>query len=310
MSQIGQRFAVVLVALFVMAVATTNAAVAQVKLQIRYAEGAKSAIQTELRSKQSLTLPNRKAESESTRLMVTSSQAGRRREDGTLEVRNRVERLKASMTTGQFQFEFDSAKADEPTDLRLRPLFDSHLALSRASWTAIHDKTNHVVAIEGLEKAADGLPDAIKSQLSSEAWKKIANQELDRLPTKPVRLGEKWSHATEADLGGGQSLRLDSELEYAGPTEVDGKRLEQIRVVIRKVTYSMGKNSPLPVKLKHSRLEAIDSEGEILFDAQRGLVALAHEQVHIAGEIVLQQGETEFTGKLDLQLESETKLLR
>ena len=83
-------------------------------------------------------------------------------------------------------------------------------------------------------------------------------------PDKPVKPGDTWTHTSESDLGGGQTLTLETQYEYVGTEERGGQTLDKIKSKATSVSYAMEPNASSPLKIKSSELKIASSEGTIL----------------------------------------------
>jgi hypothetical protein len=176
-------------------------------------------------------------------------------------------------------------------------------AAAKSRTTAVHDKTGKIIRIEGLDKLAEGLPDALKGEFDAERAKKNANQELDILPTDPVKVGDTWKRDSEMALGGGQSMKFSTEYKYAGEVKEGEKTLHKIETKTLSVTYTL-ENNP-NARVSKSDLSPKDSGSVILFDANAGQMRSLKGKVQIIGDFELAAGGMTLPGKLDLTIESE-----
>lgn len=163
-----------------------------------------------------------------------------------------------------------------------------------------------MIAVEGLDKAAEGLSDELKGELDAERTKKAAQQELKRLPTEPVKPGDTWSRNSDLELGSGQVMSFTTEYKYVGEVAEAGKKFDKIESKTTAVSFTIDQNSKLP-RVAKSDLKPTESTETMLFDREAG------EWQHVKGKVRI-QGDIEFTingaavpGKLDLTIKAEVQ---
>jgi hypothetical protein len=147
-----------------------------------------------------------------------------------------------------------------------------------------------------------------RSQFDPEKRKKAAESERGTLPDKPVKPGDSWTHTGETDIGGGQTLTLETRYEYAGAEEKGGKTLEKITLKTTSASYAMDPNAKSPLKIKSSELKVASSEGSILFDREKGAIVESASKLRLTGDMKTEIKGMELPAKLDLTIENKTVL--
>src|SRR5262245_55912627 len=241
---------------------------AQVKLERKYLPDASATTQVEANTKQILTIAGMDLETISSRFIITTSKTGKRNAEGTLPIVTTVDKLQLNLTApGGITLMFDSGDPDKKADnALLEPVLEVLRISAKAKTTTLIDKDNNIKSIEFSDNPAEKVGDDFKSQFDPEKRKKAAENERGILPDKPVKPGDSWAHTSEADIGGGQTLTLDTRYEYVGTEEKEGRKLDKITLKTTKVTYAMDPNAKSPLKIKSSDLKVASSEGIILFD--------------------------------------------
>ena len=278
---------------------------AQVTLEHKYVEGTKQVVHTTMKIKQVATIAGSNQDTENDRFIISSIEVLKPDAEGNAVVAHKTDKLSATFklpggTTLIFDSDDANRKADNPA---LEPLLDLLRAAAKLRSTTVHDKSGKVIRIEGLDKAAEGLPDALKSEFDAERIKKVANQELESLPSKPVKKGDTWSTNSELGLGGGQLMKFSTEYKYVGEVQEGGKTLHKIESKTLTVTYTL-ENNP-NVRVSKSELSPKESGSVMLFDANAGQVHSVKGKVQIVGAFELDAGGMALPGKLDLTIESE-----
>ncbi len=240
--------------------------------------------------------------------MISSSQVGKRDADGKLRVEVKINKLSTTAKLpGGITLTFDSddpnRKADNPL---LEPILNLMRAAAKARTTLVFDQSGKVVAVEGLDKAAEGLPDELKGEFDAEQSTKTANQELDRLPADPVKVGDTWTKNSDLPLGSGQVMSFTTEYKYLGEVKDGDKTLDKIEAKATSVSFTIAENSKLPLKVTKSELKPTESSNTMLFDRAAGEWHFLKNKIRIQGALDFTINGQPYPGKLDLTIESET----
>jgi hypothetical protein len=98
------------------------------------------------------------------------------------------------------------------------------------------------------------------------------------------------------------------EYTYAGTVTEDGKTLHKVTSKAKTVKYQMDPNAESPLKITGSELKPTESSGEYLLDLDAGLVTKAVAKIRIQGDLQMSVGGMNLPGKLDLTIETNSKL--
>lgn len=292
--------------------ALPQSAQAQVKLELKYKEGAKQVVASEQKTEQKLTLKvgnvDQELDTKSQSFETSTTTTGKRADDGTLRVERKVDKLQTEVSLpGGMSLQFDSGDPDKKSDNpALEPLVTVLRATFKHPVTVVYDKDNAIKAVEFPEAATEGLPEAFKSQFDGEKRKKAMQAELDFLPGKEVKAGDTWERTSEADIGGNQIMGFTIAYEYTGTVEKDGKKLHQIKAKAKDVKYRVEDNAML--QARDVDLKIADSDISLLIDLEKGSVVERSSKMHIDGKMTLVINNMEFPGKLDLKIESKAVL--
>jgi len=279
---------------------------AQTTLELKYPEGTKSSTQTESVVNQTLTLAGRDILTKANTFTTSTSHIGTRAADGTLAIVEKVESLQSELDLNGTKLQFDSANPDKKADLpQLEPLLDLYRAVVKFPMTrTLEAKTNKLKSVTLPVGEFEKLGEAAKDRFSSEKLKKATEQALVFLPDGPVKVGDKWERATEADLGGGQLMSFRTTYEYLGTVEQDGATLDKIEGKAFEVSFAIVGNPMLQVT--KSDLKIKESATTHLFDRERGHLVSKNAKVRIDGPITLVIGGMELEGKVDLTMEEKS----
>jgi hypothetical protein len=289
---------------------TANAASAQVKLERKYLPETTATTQIEASTKQTLTIAGMDLDTVSSRFLIATSKTGKRDAEGTLPITTTIDKLQVNLTVpGGITLMFDSGDPDKKADnALLEPLLDVMRVAAKVKTTTLIDKENRIKAIEYTDNPAEKVGDDYKSQFDPEKKKKEAENERGTLPEKAVKPGDSWTHTTESDIGGGQTLTLETRYEYAGTEQKGGKTLDKITLKTTAAKYAMDPNAKSPLKIKSSELKVTSSEGAVLFDRQIGAIVESTSKLRIEGDMKTEINGMELPAKLDLTIESKTAL--
>ena len=293
-----RRFCFSVVALLL----SSTIASAQVKLEPKYPEGAKSVVHRDTTSKQTLTLAGMDIDTKSSTFIVATASIGKRAADGTLKIEEKVETLQSEISTPGGLIQFDSANPDKKADnALLEPILDIFRSVYRNPVTVELDAKNKITAVKLPEGEYEKLSDAAKGQLNPESLKKTVENALQFLPEKK---GDTWERSSEQNLGAGQTMSFRTKYEYQGTVEKDGKTLDKITGKAFEVSFAINGNAMLQVT--KSDLKIIESESTVLFDRERGSAVSTSSKVQIAGPLTLVVNAMEFAGKVDLTIEEKS----
>lgn len=292
-----------------MVMASSSLAFGQVKLERKIQEGKASKVETVSKTEQKLTIAGMEIETSSDSQTVVTATAGKRDAAGNIRVDEKVESLHISVKIQGTEYEFDSANPDTTGSSPLEMLRPVHKGLARRLTTTTYDKDNKVTQIEfdqdPLNDLNDQVRQAVKGQFDVERLKKGANEELERVPAEPVKVGDAWERTRKLHLESGQAMTIGTRYTYEGEIEKDGRKLDRISSKVLSVDYAV--EEPGQFSAKSSELKPAASSGELLFDRALGRIVEATSSVQIVGDLTLVINGTEYPSKLDLKMESATR---
>lgn len=282
-----------------------GSASAQVKLERKYAEGKSTVARTETKTQQTLTIAGMDIETKSQQFLTTKSAVGQRAADGTLRIETKVDKMQNEIVVQGTTIAFDSGTPDKKDDNpEINKLYDVFRAALKEVVTIVIDKENKVKAVEGNNEASEKVDETYRDQFDLENRKRAAIQEQAALPTDPIKKGDKWTRNEEANLGGGQTMKFETNYEYKGTVEKNGKTLDQISTTVKSVIYSMDPNSKSPLKVTKSEMKVASSEGDIFFDRDRGVIVERTSKNRFQGPMTFSINGMELPGKVDLTMET------
>jgi hypothetical protein len=300
-----------------LALAFSQAAQAQVKLEYKFPEGKKLTYKTTLKLHQVLTLMGMEIPSDVDETIVSSRTIGKRRDDSNVPVHEKVESLHAEMTfPGGIKVTYDSSQPEAKIDNdQLAFLGEVFKLAKETAYTVVLDSQNKVKAVEGTEKLlekADKLEpmarDTIRGRLQADKLKTQFEQSHRNVPDVLARIGEPWERDETMELGGGQTMTLHKKYEYAGTEKKGDKTLDKITSKVMDVKYKMDPDTPSPLKVTKSDLKVESSDETILFDREAGCVVESQGKIRIKGPMTFSAGGQEIPGELDLTLQTDMQL--
>ena len=277
-------------------------AMAEVTLELKFPEESKATLQSELSVDQTLTLAGQDIVTKSSTFAVSTSSVGKRADDGSLAVTDRVDVFQSELNINGTKVQFDSANPDKKADVpQLEPVLDIYRAIIKFPITKTFDAKNKLIAAKLPEGEFEKLGDLAKEQFDPEKLKKATEQVLAFLPDGPVKEGETWERSTESNLGSGQVMSFRTKYEYKGTVEQDGRKLDKIEGKAFEVSLAINGNPML--QLTKSDLKIKESASTILFDRERGHVVSRVSKVRIDGPLTLTINGMELPGKVDLTMQ-------
>jgi hypothetical protein len=300
-----------------LAMAFSQAAQAQVKLEYKFPEGKKLTYKTTTKMHQVLTINGMELPTDVDSTTVSSQTVGKRRDDSSLPVEHKPESIRLELTAaGGVNVTYDSSDPNAKIDdERVAFLGDVLKLAGEAVYTVVLDGQNKFKAIEGAEKLlekADKLDEkakaALHSQLDPDKLKLEFEQSHRILPDVLARPGDSWERTETLNAGGGQTLTFRKKYEYAGTEKKGDKTLDKITSKAIEVKYSMDADAQSPLKVTKSDLKIESSTGTILFDREAGCVVESKGKTQVKGSMTFSINDMELPGELDLTMEKDEQL--
>jgi Family of unknown function (DUF6263) len=299
----------------------SQAAQAQVKLQYKFPEGKKLTYKTTEKQRQVLTLMGMEIETEQSQTTVISSAIGRRRDDSSLPVEEKVESYRTQLSLPgnvNLTYEKESSAADPKVKID-NPQFiflnDVFKLTSEVDYTVVLDEQNKVKAIEGvdklLEKASklDAIArESIGSPIDPDKIKAQFEQDHHNLPDVPARPGEPWERTEVVEIDSSQSLSLRKRYEYAGTEKKGDKTLDKITSKVLEVKYQQDPNTQRSLKVAKSNLKVDSSDQTILFDREEGQVVQSKGKIRIKGDMTFSGAGMDSPGQIEMIIETNRQL--
>ncbi|HEY8505217.1 MAG TPA: hypothetical protein VIL46_11590 [Gemmataceae bacterium] len=279
-------------------------AAAQVRLEWKPPEPGKTTVQSEVNTRQVLSLPGADVETGTEVFSRETYEAGKKGDDGTVRVVARLETLQSNLRIAGTELSFSSTDPDkEVGDANLKPIYDVYRAMLKLRKTLVIGPDGKVKSAETNSGDLGEINELFKDAFEADRVKKEAEQERARLPDRPVKPGDTWERTEDLSMPGAQNMHFKTRYRYVGTVEKGGRTLHRIASEPLSVTYTQGANPNIPVEVKKSKLSIGEgSKGEILFDAEKGRVQEQNEELRVKGTMALAFGGKEVEAKLDLTI--------
>jgi hypothetical protein len=285
-------------------------ALAQVKFERKFQEGATRTSEVTTRVEQKLTIAGMETETESDSRITVKSTTGKRDDSGNIRVQETITGLMITTKVQGTEYVFDSSNPDKTSGSALEMMRPLHKLMAGRTSTTVFDKENKIAQVEFENDPLNGLSDdlrkLVKDEFDVEKIKKNANEEIERIPAEAVKKGDAWERTTKRSLGAGQILTATTRYTYEGEIEKDGKKLERISSKVLSVDLTL-EDSPLPLTIKSTDLKPTESKGELLFDRKLGMTVSGSSSVRIVGDITFVINNMELPSKLDLKMDSSSQ---
>jgi hypothetical protein len=306
------------VGIVILALIGSPQARAQVKLEYKFPDGAKLTYKSTTKTKQTLTLQGMEFETSNDQAVVSSRTVGKRRDDSSTPIAEKVESLRAELSLpGGINVTLDSTNPDAKIDVpAIAFLGEMFKLIGETSYTVVLDKQNKVQAIEGVEnvlakaeKLSPPARDAIRDRMTTDKLKTQFEQEHSNLPDVLCRPGEPWERTENLDVGSGQTLVFKRRYEYVGTEKKGDKTLEKINYKAIGAELKQDPAANAPLKFVKGDLKVENSEGTMLFDRENGWIDSATGTVRLKGDMMTFSYEgNELPGALDLTIDSKVEL--
>lgn len=214
---------------------------------------------------------------------------------GKWVVKQRIVGVKMSIDIGGNKIDYDST-VPQPNN----PMTDFFKALQKLDLTfTINQADMKIEKIEGnkefiteLGKTNPQMEPLLKSILSEDALKKMAEPTLFAFPPDGKLTKKGWDRTSNLDLGPIGTYKTEYKFSYGGKSGLkkDAKDLDKIDVKAS-MTYAPPMDSGgLPFKIKAGKLEGKDGTGEALFNPKLGRFDSYTMKMKLEGKLTIDIG--------------------
>jgi len=310
---VPRRTSGALLGMLVLGTLSAGSVSAQVRMTFRPAENSRQVHRLETSAKQVLTINGMEISSGTTQFIVTETTNGTRAADRTLKSAVRITHLQQELDINGTKLAFDSGNPDKKAEVaQLEPILDILRVIAKARYTFVYDAKNRVMKVEGTDKVlkavSEELRPQLKDQFNSKSLAKAQNEEIARLPDKPVKPGDTWERIETMTFEAGQVMTFGVVYTYAGTLEQNGKTLHRITKKHLTVKYTQETDLPVPVKITGSMLKVVGTKGTLLYDPANNDVISSKMKVRMKGTLTLDINGQETKGDLDLTIGVKSQL--
>lgn len=229
--------------------------------------------------------------------------------DKSWVIKQKIEGVKMDIEIGGNKIQFDSTK-DSGTG---NPLADFFKAIVGSEFKLTVGPDLKVIKVEGREEFLKKLAGAnqqmeplLKTILSDEALKQMADPTFAAVPTKAVKKGETWDRKSPLNMG--PIGTYENTYKYTFEGQDEKTKLYKIKVDTQ-LTYKAPDASAqtgLPFSIKSANLKSKDATGQVLFDNTKGRVDSSETNLKLEGELEITIGNQ--ATKVDLSQTQKTTL--
>ncbi len=231
-------------------------------------------------------------------------------EKGMATLEMKLTALRLNTTGKDFEFQYDSAKANNPDDEYKKRLINYYDQLRLAKYHLRLEPRGRLVEVRGFDRllsevdVSGGIADfhALNLHDASFAW--YLQQCLGVLPEKAIEKGKSWQEKVETRLKDIGELRGQLEFTPGDELKVGDHRCRQLRFTGEEKLDLRMKwgNGELSGPLKIHKIE-----GQTCFDSEAGIVRRGQAKIDMKGEVKTSDNENAppltvlFTHQLELE---------
>jgi hypothetical protein len=202
--------------------------------------------------------------------------------DGRAKMAQTLDRVRYVQDGPQGKSQFDSGKAEEPTDPFAKAVVPLYKAMVGAEFKVTTSPQGEVSDVQVPQRVVDALKSMPGGKLVQETLRDFTSPGGLSLSKDPVRRGDSWTTRVEMKMDPVGKLVMDTKYTYEGKGEGDRKHLERIAL---QPTLAAEVVPGSPEKVKFTKQEG---KGSAYLDSEKGRLV-----------------ETSLTLKMELEVSSE-----
>jgi hypothetical protein len=214
-------------------------------------------------------------------------------------VKQKIVGVKMEINIGGNQIAYNSAEPNAPKN----PMTDFFEALTKAELTLTVSKKNmSVQKVEGADSLIEKLSGTnaqllplLKSILSENALKQMAEPTWAAFPTEPVKKGSTWERKFTLDLGGIGTYDTKYNMTVESVDKAEGKVKIDAKLDYKPPTDKRN----LPFAIKSGQLASKDGTGNAVFNREKGRIDSSNIKMNIAGTLDIEIAGTTTQVTLD-----------
>jgi hypothetical protein len=213
--------------------------------------------------------------------------------DKNTVVTQKIEGVKLTINVAGNPITFDST-APQGQSTALSEFFK---ALVGSEFRLTLDKDNKVIKIEGRDEFLKKLANAnaqmeplLRSILTEEALKQMADPTFGVTPPNAVAKGENWTRESTLNLGPIGSYQSTTKYKYDGPDDKnkDLAKISDELTLTYKAPPSEQPGQTLPFKIKTADLKSKNGKGTITFDIKKGRLDKSEQKIELDGKLTIE----------------------
>lgn len=226
-------------------------------------------------------------------------------EDGAATVRSITEAVRVESKApmmGEMVYDSSDPNAAKP-DNPMSAVFD---AMIGEGFIMVITPGGEIRSVEGMDKLLDKMADqvggpmgveAIKKNMGDEAMRGTMDQAFKMWAREGIEPGESWTGTLQQKLPMVGTMKMDATMTLKEVTQTDGLRLARIAHVI-KTSFEPDNEGAMPGMTM--TMEPATSEGETLFDLDRGQLYRMEMSMPMPLTVTMNQGGQTMTMKQDM----------
>jgi hypothetical protein len=212
--------------------------------------------------------------------------------DKNTVITQRIEGVKLTINVAGNPITFDSTIPNSQNTA----LSEFFRALVGSDFRLTLDKDNKVIKIEGrdeflrkLTQANQQMEPLLKSILTEEALKQMADPTFGVTPPNAVAKGDTWTRETKLNLGPIGSYTGTYKYKYEGQDEKN-KDLAKISVetTLKYEQPTADAATQLPFKIKEAKLNSKNGKGSLTFDIKKGRLDKSEQKIDLDGKLTIE----------------------
>jgi hypothetical protein len=213
--------------------------------------------------------------------------------DKNTVITQKIEGVKLTINVAGNPITFDSTAAPGQNTA----LSEFFRALVGSQFTLTLDKDNKVVKVEGrddfLKKLANANPQMeplLRSILTEEALKQMADPSFGVTPPNAVAKGDTWSRDSTLNLGPIGSYQTSTKYKSDGQDDKnkDLTKISDEITLTYKAPASEQSGQPLPFKIKSADLKSKSGKGTVTFDTKKGRLDKSEQKIELDGKLTIE----------------------
>lgn len=298
--------------------AMVSRADAQTLLSPRVEPNSRSSYELVTETQQTISIGGQTWPTEVMQTMILERSTQDRESTGELWITFKPLSLKVEIKQGEhdprvFDWSRESDTVEHPAETPTDPAFATLLTLVRSTWRVRIDEEGEVVGAEGppLDNAELDLRvrEALERQLNPERLMEQAQRDLHPFPPRPIVVGDTFSTARTWNLTSGDKLEVEERRRYGGTLGQLAERRHRVTWTYANVQFVADEDEDAENVPQYKSLRIVRGNGELLFDANEGVVTRESRELVVAGDLLLPLRSGNVSGEVEWQLSERIRLL-